>query len=566
MVRTRVLWLEKIEQMNKKLLRCAIYTRKSSEEGLEQGFNSLDAQREACEAFIKSQQHEGWRLIPTFYDDGGYSGGNMDRPALKQLLSDINQQKIQVVVVYKVDRLTRSLADFAKIVEQFDTKGVSFVSVTQQFNTTSSMGRLTLNVLLSFAQFEREVTGERIRDKIAASKAKGMWMGGTPHMGYMAFERTLKIDEEPANLVRHIYERYLALGSVRLLKQELDKQGITTPKRFTSTERQFGGRQFSRGHLYKLLSNPVYIGKIVHHDQIYEGQHVAIIDCNTWDKVQAKLQSNRQGEHKRKSTPSDSLLLGLVFDEQNHHLIPSHSQKRSKRYRYYVSEPLIMADRESSPESIRIPAQELEAIVLSRLQDWLTDELIVLKVLEPRANQIEQVKNVIKQSATLLNQADKNRYDLIHQFVERVVVLSDAIKIKINPHVLYEGAPQPFEPITISVQAKIERCGMAMRLMVGNKTALQTPDQVLINSIRKAQDWLEQLTSGKVSSVGELAKQEGTTSNFITRMIYRAFLAPDIVRSIMNGTQPATLNSDLLKKIVPLPLEWEDQRKLLGFK
>lgn len=566
MVRTRVLWLEKIEQMNKKLLRCAIYTRKSSEEGLEQGFNSLDAQREACEAFIKSQQHEGWRLIPTFYDDGGYSGGNMDRPALKKLLSDTNQQKIQVVVVYKVDRLTRSLADFAKIVEQFDTKGVSFVSVTQQFNTTSSMGRLTLNVLLSFAQFEREVTGERIRDKIAASKAKGMWMGGTPHMGYVAFERTLKIDEEPANLVRHIYERYLALGSVRLLKQELDKRGVTTPKRLTSTERQFGGRQFSRGHLYKVLSNPVYIGKIAHHDQIYEGQHAAIIDCNTWDKVQAQLQSNRQSEHKRKSTPSDSLLLGLVFDGQNHRLIPSHSQKRSKRYRYYVSEPLIMADRESSPESIRIPAQELEAIVLSQLQDWLADELTVLKVLEPRANQIEQVKNVINKSATLLNQDNKNRHDLIHQFVKRVVVLSDAVKITINPHVLYEDAPHPLEKITISVQAKIERCGMAMRLMIGNKTALQTPDQVLINSIRKAQDWLEQLTSGKVDSVGELAKQEGTTSNFITRMIYRAFLAPDIVRSIMNGTQPATLNSDLLKKIVPLPLDWEDQRKLLGFK
>lgn len=233
--------------MNKPILRCAIYTRKSSEEGLEQGFNSLDAQREACEAFIKSQQHEGWKLVPTFYDDGGYSGGNMDRPALKQLLQDIDQKKVNVVVVYKVDRLTRSLADFAKIVEQFDAKGISFVSVTQQFNTTSSMGRLTLNVLLSFAQFEREVTGERIRDKIAASKAKGMWMGGTPHMGYVAHERTLKIDEDQASLVRHIYERYLALGTVRLLKQELDKQGITTPKRFASTERQFGGRPFSRG-------------------------------------------------------------------------------------------------------------------------------------------------------------------------------------------------------------------------------------------------------------------------------------------------------------------------------
>ena len=217
--------------MSKPTLRCAIYTRKSSEEGLEQGFNSLDAQREACEAFVLSQQHEGWKLVPTLYDDGGYSGGNLERPALTQLLADIEQQKIHVVVVYKVDRLTRSLADFAKIVEQFDAKGISFVSVTQQFNTTSSMGRLTLNVLLSFAQFEREVTGERIRDKIAASKAKGMWMGGTPPMGYVANERTLEIEPIGAQLVRHIYERYLALGSLRLLTQELANQSMKTPRR-----------------------------------------------------------------------------------------------------------------------------------------------------------------------------------------------------------------------------------------------------------------------------------------------------------------------------------------------
>lgn len=287
--------------MTKLTLRCAISTRKSSEEVLEQGFNSLDAQREACEAFVLSQQHEGWKLVPTFDDDGGYSGGNMDRTALKQLLCDIDQKKINVVVVYKVDRLTRSLADFAKIVEQFDAKGISFVSVTQQFNTTSSMGRLTLNELLSFAQFEREVTGERIRDKIAASKAKGMWMGGTPPLGYVAKERTLKIDEEQAKLVRHIYERYLTLKSVRLLKQKFYQEGITTPKRLTSTERQYGGRPFSRGHLYKILCNPVYIGKIVHIDKVYEGQHPAIIEMTTWDAVQNRLQGNHQGERKRKA-------------------------------------------------------------------------------------------------------------------------------------------------------------------------------------------------------------------------------------------------------------------------
>jgi len=551
--------------MNKPILRCAIYTRKSSEEGLEQGFNSLDAQREACEAFVLSQQHEGWKLIPTFYDDGGYSGGNMERPALKQMLADIDQKKINVVVVYKVDRLTRSLADFAKIVEQFDAKGVSFVSVTQQFNTTSSMGRLTLNVLLSFAQFEREVTGERIRDKIAASKAKGMWMGGTPPIGYIAKERTLEIDEEQAKLVRHIHGCYLRLGSVRLLKQALDKESITTPSRLTSAERQFGGRPFSRGHLYKVLANPVYIGKIVHHDKVYVGQHPAILDTDTWDAVQALMHSNHQGERKRKAAPSDSLLLGLVVDEKEHRLIPSHSQKQSKRYRYYVSEPLIMEDRKSAPDAIRIPAQELEMLILNQLGDWLTDEPTILELLSPKANQTQEVSKAIKKYRDLLNQDGKERYKFIHQLVLKVSVLAEAVEIKIDPHALFEDLPHPIEAVTISTQAKIERCGMAMRLLVGNKAALQSPNQILINSIRKSQEWLENLTTGKAASVDEIAKQEGITTNAVTRLIYRAFLAPDIVRAIMNGTQPATLTSDLLKKIVPLPLDWEDQRKLLGF-
>ena len=552
--------------MNKPILRCAIYTRKSSEEGLEQGFNSLDAQREACEAFVLSQQHEGWKLVPTIYDDGGYSGGNMERPALKKLLEDIDQKKVNVVVVYKVDRLTRSLADFAKIVEQFDAKGISFVSVTQQFNTTSSMGRLTLNVLLSFAQFEREVTGERIRDKIAASKAKGMWMGGTPHMGYVAHERTLKIDEDQAKLVRHIHERYLVLGSVRLLKQELDQQGISTPKRLTSTERQYGGRPFSRGHLYKLLSNPVYIGKIVHHDKVYEGQHPAILDIATWDAVQALMHSNHQGERKRKSAPSASLLLGLVEDDAGHRLVPSHSQKHSKRYRYYISEPLNKTSRKDAPNGIRIPAQELELLVINQLQDWLGDESAVMEILNPKANQTGEISKTLKHHHHLLLQDSKERYELIHRLVAKVSVFTESVEIQISPNALFDDLPHPIEVVTISTQVKIERCGVAMRLLVGNKATLQSPNQVLINSIRTSQEWLEKLTTGKATSVDQIAKQEGTTSNAVTRLIYRAFLAPDIIRAIMNGTQPATLTSDLLKKIVPLPLDWEDQRKLLGFK
>ena len=551
--------------MTKLTLRCAIYTRKSSEEGLEQGFNSLDAQREACEAFVLSQQHEGWKLVPTFYDDGGYSGGNMERPALKQLLNDIDQKKINVVVVYKVDRLTRSLADFAKIVEQFDAKGISFVSVTQQFNTTSSMGRLTLNVLLSFAQFEREVTGERIRDKIAASKAKGMWMGGTPPLGYVAKERTLEIDEERANLVRHIYECYLTLKSVRLLKQKLDQERVVTPKRLTSTERQYGSRPFSRGHLYKILSNPVYIGKIVHIDKVYEGQHPAIIEMTTWDAVQNRLQGNHQGERKRKAAPSNSLLLGLVFDEARQRLVPSHGQKHSKRYRYYISESLNKTSRKDTPDGIRIPAPELETLVIQELASWLEDESTVLAYLDPPAHQVQELIRAIHNHYELLKQDGVERYTFIHRLIEQVCVLPNQVQITIRPHVLLNTLPIQ-EPLALITHTQLERCGMAMRLLVGNKRINPTLDTNLIQTIRNGQHWLEQLTTGKVKSLGELASQLGLTTTAVTNMIYRAFLAPDIIRSIMNGTQPVHLTGDFLKKQGPLPLDWEDQRQLLGFK
>src|SRR6201987_5732239 len=269
--------------------RCAIYTRKSSEEGLEQEFNSLAAQREACEAFIRSQQHEGWLLARTRYDDGGFSGGNMDRPALQGLLAEIRAGRFDIVVVYKVDRLTRSLADFARLVELFDAEAVSFVSVTQQFNTTSSMGRLTLNVLLSFAQFEREVTGERIRDKIAASKKKGMWMGGNVPLGYDADERTLVINPAEAETVRHIFALYRELGCVRRVKEEADRLGLRTKCRTAANGAERGGKPFSRGHLYTLLSNPIYTGRIAHKGEPPPGQQPALIDDESWSTVRDQL-------------------------------------------------------------------------------------------------------------------------------------------------------------------------------------------------------------------------------------------------------------------------------------
>lgn len=323
-------------------LPCAIYTRKSSEEGLEQDFNSLHAQREACEAFIQSQKAEGWKALPDQYDDGGFSGGNMERPALKRLMADIAAGKVRIVVVYNVDRLTRSLADFAKLVEQFDAKGVSFVSVTQQFNTTSSMGRLTLNVLLSFAQFEREVTGERIRDKIAASKKKGMWMGGFVPIGYRSQERTLIIDDAQAERIRTVFRRYLQLGSVKALNAELDHMGWVTPASEGMDQRATGGKRFSRGHLYRILSNPIYLGRIAHKGQVYPGNHPAIIDQELWNQVQARLSENRQTTSRRAHARSPSLLAGLVFDAvSGEHLTPTHAAKGSKRYRYYVSHSLV---------------------------------------------------------------------------------------------------------------------------------------------------------------------------------------------------------------------------------
>src|SRR5438094_1281065 len=303
--------------------RCAIYTRKSSEEGLEQEFNSLQAQSEACEAYIRSQRHEGWALARTRYDDGGFSGGNIERPALQRLLADIQGGRIDIIVVYKVDRLTRSLADFARLVEIFDAQGVSFVSVTQQFNTTSSMGRLTLNVLLSFAQFEREVTGERIRDKIAASKKKGMWMGGNVPLGYDANERTLVINPAEAETVRRVLALYRELGCVRRVKEEADRLGLSTKRSTTAGGTERGGKPFSRGHLYTLLANPIYTGQIGHKGALHSGQHPGLIEDESWTAVRKQLAGNARDHRSKTKAAEPSLLAGLMVDASGERLLPS---------------------------------------------------------------------------------------------------------------------------------------------------------------------------------------------------------------------------------------------------
>jgi DNA invertase Pin-like site-specific DNA recombinase len=354
--------------------RCAIYTRKSSDEGLEQAFNSLDAQREACEAYANSQRHEGWVLLPTRYDDGGLSGGSLERPALQCLLAEIRASKIDLVLVYKVDRLTRSLPDFARIVEVLDAHGASFVSVTQHFNTATSMGRLTLNMLLSFAQFEREVAGERIRDKIAASKRKGMWMGGSVPLGYEVRDRKLVVDEAEAERVRHVFGVYRDLGSVRLLQAQLATEGVGSKS----------GRRLKRGALFHMLQNRIYRGEVAHKGNIYPGEHEAIIDEALWDAVQAQLAGNRAERASGSNADHPSLLAGLAYDgDSRTRMTPTHAVKAGKRYRYYVSQTLIAGARSASPGGRRVPASDLEQLVVGRVRRFLSDEPALFTVLHP---------------------------------------------------------------------------------------------------------------------------------------------------------------------------------------
>ncbi len=424
----------------KRTFRCAIYTRKSSEEGLEQDFNSLQAQREACEAYITSQRHEGWKALSAAYDDGAYSGGTMERPALKQLLADIGAGKVDIVVVYKVDRLTRSLMDFAKIVEIFDRQSVSFVSVTQAFNTTSSMGRLTLNVLLSFAQFEREVTGERIRDKIAASKKKGLWMGGFVPLGYRPDQRTLVIHEKEAEIVRTIFKLYCETGSVAKVEAELVRRGIRRPKSKAITSgRTYGGRAFTRGEIYKLLSNPVYVGEIGHKGQRYDGQHPAIIDPKTWALARTRLATNTHARHIQLGAKDPSLLAGLLFDDTGTRLTPTHTNRQGKRYRYYAK-PSPQPHKRGRPREAdrgwRIPAPEIEKATVDLLIKHLTDQQWVLKTCGTGDGTIRAGRIVIAKAKDLAGRLRSESRgplrELLLMLLSRVTLSESEIRVEIR--------------------------------------------------------------------------------------------------------------------------------------
>jgi len=521
-------------------LRCAIYTRKSSEEGLEQSFNSLDAQREACAAYILSQAGEGWTPSAHVYDDGGYSGGSMDRPGLQALLTAIRRGEVDVIVVYKVDRLTRSLADFARIVELFDAHQVSFVSVTQAFNTTSSMGRLTLNVLLSFAQFEREVTGERIRDKIAASKAKGLWMGGRTPFGYDCVDRKLVVNEAEAATVRHIFERYLELGSVVALAPDLEARGIRSKISTTRSGKRLGGAVFRRGQLYHLLSNASYRGAIRHKDKLYENAHSAIIDEHLWEKVQEKLGNNCPDHPTTELKPSTPLLKGLVFDDRGNPMPPIHTRKGGRRYRYYLS----LAVRRGQPVGSvpRISSGVLEQFLVDRLKvalsvGWAPDQPIEARV----------------------------RSALV-----RIVVGADRIAADLKPEALVVS-PQ-IESATVERQGTVMEVAFAIRLKHRQgATVIMAPrgapepkiDRALVRALCLAHSWVDRLARGEVGSLQELARAEGYCAHYAARMAPLAWLAPDLAEQILHGHQPAALSLGALMK-QPLPMDWDEQRQLFA--
>jgi DNA invertase Pin-like site-specific DNA recombinase len=565
--------------------RCAIYTRKSSEEGLEQAFNSLDAQREACAAFILSQKHEGWTVLPALYDDGGYSGGSMERPALKRLIADIESGKVDVIVVYKVDRLTRALSDFAKLVEVFDRRGVSFVSITQRFNTTTSMGRLTLNVLLSFAQFEREVIGERVRDKIAASKKKGMWMGGFPSLGYDVQDRKLVVNQPEALTVRHIFSRYGELKSVRALQAELDSAGIRSKRRIRPDGSAYGGQKFSRGALYLMLQNRIYRGEITHKGNAYPGEHPAIVEQPLWDQVQAALAVNRVERATGARAKQPSLLGGMVFDETGGRLTPTYSIKKGTRYRYYVSNSLITGTAKDHANGRRIPAADLESLVIQKLRTFLTDQGAVLDAIQDEYPDGSAQRRLIGRGREVAEELGaptqaKVKATLM-MLLSRIDVRPDGLAITIRRSRLVELlAGQSKHPVmhgqlprnesedvlTLTVTAHLKRVGREMRMIVENADDQTTADPSLLRIIARAHDIQERLIQNTDLTVHDIAREEAVSGAYVYCLLRLPSLAPDIVTAIINGRNPPQLTAKKLMRLTPqLPIEWAQQRKLLGF-
>jgi site-specific DNA recombinase len=532
-----------------KLARCAIYTRKSTEHNLDLAFNSLDAQREACEAYIKSQAHEGWRLIPGRYDDGAFSGASLERPALQQLLADVRAGKIDIVLVYKVDRLTRSLADFAKLIELFDAHDVSFVSVTQSFNTSSSMGRLTLNVLLSFAQFERELIGERVRDKIAASKRKGLWVGGPVPLGYAAVDKKILVVPAEAAAVRTIFARYLELGSVRALAEDLDRRGIRSKPRRRSTGRTVGGGRFGVGALAYLLKNRFYIGELVYRGEVHHGEHEPILDSALFEAVGAKLAAQAV-ERRCRLRGLPAILSGRLFDHRGNRMSPTHANKRGARYRYYVSQAVLQGKPPPPGLVSRVPAAEIEALVVAALRNHLN----------------------ARGGGEGLPDNDR---DLLERHLERVTLTPNHLELRLRELVEPTQAHDPVNDgssgppianvttITVPWSSPVPAAVKGIIHVPAHNTPIKAGRrEALLIAIVKARQWIDDLAHGRAASFAVIARQEGKAERHIRLLAPLAFVSPRIVSALLDGTAPADLT--LTKLARALPYCWAEQERRVG--
>ena len=541
-------------------VRCAIYTRVSTESGLDQDFNSLDAQYDAAQAYIRSQAHAGWTLVRTRYDDGGFSGGSTDRPALQRLLDDIRGHRINVIVVYKVDRLTRSLADFAKLVELFDAYGVSFVSVTQQFNTTTSMGRLTLNVLLSFAQFEREVTSERIRDKIGASKRKGLWVGGVVPLGYQAKDRKITVVADEAKAVRHIFRRYLDLGSLNLLLTDLRRSGIKTKLRPLSNGRTIGGIPFTRGSLAAFLRNRFYIGEVRYKGEVFPGEQPAILDRALFEAVQTKLDQQRTN-HAKARQKSHSLLAGRIFDERGNRMTPSHAVKNGVRYCYYISSALMQRQPEKAAKLNRAPATEIERLILTAVRKHLAGKphnkveaegphsLNDRELISAHVARVDVKQNHLAIQLSTKSERDSEAQDRrhsveqderVHQVPPVLVVPWKKIPLKRPREIILPASTSSrSDPRPIRAETRVK----------------------LVTAIAKGRHWLDELIAGTTTNVEQIATREKCSIRQVNRTITLAFVAPTLVQAAVDGRLPRGIG---VATVRDLPAEWTHQYKRLG--
>ncbi|MFC4291436.1 recombinase family protein [Sphingorhabdus arenilitoris] len=530
--------------------RCAIYTRKSTEEGLEQEFNTLDAQRQACEAYILSQAGEGWEVIPKQYDDGGWSGGNMQRPAVKELLDDVARGRIDIIVVYKVDRLTRSLMDFARMVETLDKHEVSFVSVTQAFNTTNSMGRLTLNVLLSFAQFEREVTGERIRDKIAASKARGMWMGGNVPLGYNLGERKLLINTVEADQIRMMFARYLKLKSVPKLTAELNRNAIRTKSWTSGKGRTHGGVNFSCGAVYHILRNSIYVGEIAHKGNIHEGEHDAIIERGLFDKVQAQIAAQRVTRSAKKTRSATGQLTGKIYDGEGQPMRTTFGYGRGKKiYRYYASETILpngKAQHSDNHQGIRLSAERIERLIIAQLGTLIPDSKARTAIFDAITKVVID-ENVLR---VRLDAAELAREDETHQqLLERIQLIDKHVSI---------GE----DIINLSIDARPIKRGRTVRARTHLLDDVEAK-QVLAELIKTSHRKLDEHNASPLYPENH-AQMTTPVNKWSRERNVPGLLAPDIQKALLRGDVPKRLDIEILLSR-DMPLDWEEQRRLLGF-